>query len=201
MPGQGRVRCWKNGFIWLVLLGILEVTRERRGVVVDVARAVGHEVLSPAVEGVAVGVGEAICDVDLELLRPRLVAEDARIGQPDRRAVWRLDLGVVERPFLKVDRPAGIEPEAVGRVVRVGRVEPADHPLADVGPIVAIGVLEQHQVGGLGDQHALWARSRSRSGSEDDRRTSICLSALPSPSVSSRIRILSFISSLGFQCG
>ena len=29
----------------------------------------------------------------------------------------------------------------------------------------------------------------------------VILSALPSPSVSSRIRILSFISSLGFQCG
>ena len=96
-----------------------------------------------------------IGDVDLELLRPRLIAKDARVGQPHGRAVGRLDLGVVERPFLEVDGTAGVEPEAVRRVVRVGRVETADHPLADVGLVVAVGVLEQHQVGSLGDQHAL----------------------------------------------
>ena len=80
MPGQGRVRWGKNGVQSAVLVGILEVAGERRRVVIHVARAVGHEVLAPAIEGVAVRVGEAVGDVDLELLRPRLVAEDARVA-------------------------------------------------------------------------------------------------------------------------
>ncbi len=47
---------------WLhaaMLVGIVEVARERRGVIIDVARAVGHEVLAPAVKRMTMWVGEA----------------------------------------------------------------------------------------------------------------------------------------------
>ena len=75
-----------------VFFGVLEVARERRGIVIDVARAVGHEVLTPAIECVAVRVGEPVRDIDLKLLRPRLVAEYARIrqrtGGPNGVSTW-----------------------------------------------------------------------------------------------------------------
>ena len=58
-PGAGAGALREERLHPPVLLGILEVAGERRGVVVDVARAVGHEVLSPAVKGMAVRVGEA----------------------------------------------------------------------------------------------------------------------------------------------
>src|SRR5262249_29924201 len=104
----------------LVLVGKLEVTGKRGGIVVDVARTVGYKVLSPAVEGMTVRVGETVCDVNLELLGTRFVAEDTRVRQPNRCAVRSLNLRVMERPLLEVDRAAGIKPEAVGRVMRVG---------------------------------------------------------------------------------
>src|SRR5271165_3643548 len=90
LPSLGKVAARENlgtgagagvlGEEWIhmaVLFGILEVARKRCGVIVDVAGAVGHEVLAPAVERMAVRVGEGIRDVDLKLPRPWLVAEDA----------------------------------------------------------------------------------------------------------------------------
>ena len=60
----------------------------------------------------------------------------------------------MERPFLKVERAARIEREAVGRVMRVGRVEAVQHPLLDVVVIVAVGVFEEQDVGPLRDEDA-----------------------------------------------
>ena len=137
-----------------VLVRVVDVAREQRAVGGDRAGAVDHDVLAPAVEGVAVGVGEAVGDVNLELLRLRLVAEDPRVRAADRRAVRRLDLGLVERSLLKIKGAAGVELEAVGGVVRVGRIEAGEDSLADVGLVVAVGVLQEHQVGRLGDQDA-----------------------------------------------
>ena len=180
--------------------GKVEVAGEQRAVIRVGAGAVDDDVLAPAVEDVAVRVGEAVGDVDVELLGARLVAEDAGVGVAHRRAVGRLDLRVMERAFLEVERAARVEDEAVGRVVRVGRVEAVEHADAEVGLAVAVGVLEEHQVGRLGDEDAavveLEAGRAVQVVGEDGH-----LSALPSPLVSSKIRILSFISSLGFQCG
>ena len=61
-----------------VLVRIVDLAGEGGAEVVGPARGVGHEVLAPAVDVVAPRVGEAVGDLDLELLRPRLVAEDAR---------------------------------------------------------------------------------------------------------------------------
>ena len=148
------------------------MAREQSAVGGDGPGAVDHDVLAPAVEGVAVRVGEAERDVDVELLRLRLVAEDPRVRAADRRAVRRLDLGLVERPLLKIKGAAGVELEAVGGVVRVGRVEAGEDPLADVGLVVAVGVLQEHQVGRLGDQDAavgeLEAGRAMQAAGEDD---------------------------------
>src|SRR5205823_14019996 len=51
-------------------------------------------------------------------------------------------------------RPARSEHEAVGRVMSVGRIQPAQHALTIVGPAITRGVLREKQIRGLGDQHA-----------------------------------------------
>ena len=99
-----------------VLARVLDVTGEQGGVVRLGAGAVDDDVPAPAVEGVAVRVGEAEADVDVELLRAGVVAVDAGVGAAARRAVGRLDLRVMERPLLEVQRPAAVDDEAVERV-------------------------------------------------------------------------------------
>ena len=71
------------------------------------AGAVDDDVLAPAVEDVAVRVGEGDVDVDLEFLRPRLIAKNARVFVAHRRAVDVLHLRLVERPFLEIRAPPG----------------------------------------------------------------------------------------------
>src|SRR5260370_434606 len=99
-----------------------EVAREEGPVIRIGAGAVVDEILAPVVPDVAVRVGEGGSDVGLELLGARLVAIDGTVGDTHGRAVSRLNLRVVERPFLKVERSAWIEREAVGGEVRVRRV-------------------------------------------------------------------------------
>ena len=101
---------------------VVQVSGEQRGMVRLGARAIDDDVLAPAVEDVAVRVGEAEIHVHVELLRARLVAVDAGVGVAHRRAPGRLHLRVVERAFLEIDRAPRIEDEAVGGVVRVGGV-------------------------------------------------------------------------------
>ena len=137
-----------------VLVRKIDVAGEQGRVIGIRAGAVDDDVLPPVVEDVAVRIGEAVGDVDVELLRARLVAKHAGVGQPHRRAVGRLDLRVMERAFLEIEGTARVEREAVGRVVRVGRVEPAEHALAHVGLVVAVGVLEEQQVGRHRHEHA-----------------------------------------------
>ena len=114
----------------MCLLRKIDVAGEQGRVIGIRAGAVDDDVLPPVVEDVAVRIGEAVGNIDVELLRPRLVAKHAGVGQPQRRAVGRFDLRVVERAFLEIERPARIERKTVGRVVRVGRVEAAQDPLA-----------------------------------------------------------------------
>src|SRR5205823_1606921 len=86
-----------------VLLRVLQVAGDQRRVIRVGAGAVVDVVLAPAAEDVAVRVGERVGDVDLALLRARLVAEGAGVGEPLWRAVGRLDLAVVEDALLPVD--------------------------------------------------------------------------------------------------
>ena len=146
--------------------------RRQRGPVVRLAAgAVEDDVVAPVIEDVAVRVGEVHRDVGLELERPRLEAEHAAVGLAHRRPPRRLDLGVMEDAFLEVQRAAGIEREAVHRVVRVGRVQAAEDDLAGVGLVVAVGVLEEHQVRRLGQRGRRRSRTRSRWDCSDRRRT------------------------------
>ena len=117
------------------------------------AGAVVHDVLAPAVEHVTMGVGEAVGDVRLKLERVRPEAPDAAVAKPNR-AGQRFGLGAVEGALLEVERSARIEREAVGRVVRIGRVDAAEHAAVHIGLVVAVGILEEHNVGRLGQEHA-----------------------------------------------
>src|SRR5262249_57270901 len=124
-----------------VLLRMLQVAGEQSAVIRIGAGAVVDEILAPAVPNVAVRVGEAVGDVHVEFLTARLVAEDAAVDAAPRRAVGRLDLRMVESAFLEVQRAARIEGEAVGRVVRIGRVESAQDALAQLGLASAVPAL------------------------------------------------------------
>ena len=133
--------------------GKVEVAAEGQRVVVHVAGAVGHEVLAPAVEHVPVRVGEAVGDVAFDAARARLEAPDTATAVA-QNAVDRLDLAHVEGALLEVEGAVGTEDEAVGGVVGVGGREAVQDALAPVCAVVAVGVLEEQDVGAVGDQHA-----------------------------------------------
>ena len=138
-----------------VLVHPVEARREHRAPVGDRSCAIDDDVIPPGVEGVAVGIGKAVGGVEAKFPRPWLVLEDRAVGDAHRGAPRRLPLGMVEGPFLEVDRPGGIEGEAVGGVVGVGGVEAADDPRLDVVVVVAVGVLEVEDVGALRDDYSL----------------------------------------------
>ena len=138
-----------------MLVHPIESRREDRAPVGNGACAVDDDVIAPGIEGVAVRVGEAIGGVEAELPCPRLILEDRAVGDAHRGAPRRFPLGMVEGPFLEVDRPRRIERKAIGGVVGVGSVEAADDPRLDVVIVVAVGVLEIKDVGALRDDHAL----------------------------------------------
>ena len=96
-----------------VLVRIIEMSGEKRSVVGVGPGAVIDVILAPTIPNVAVRVGEAVRDVDLEFLRARLIAIDAGVGVAHRRTPRRFDLRVHEGAFLPVDRSARIEGEAV----------------------------------------------------------------------------------------
>ena len=134
----------------VVLLG-----RERRSVVRLAAGRIEHDVASPLIEHVAMRVREVHRDVDLDLPRSRLVAEHAAVRLAHRRRPRRLDLGAVEDPLLHVERTTRIEGEAVDRVMRVGGVEAVQQVFLDVVLVVAVRVLQEHEVRRLRDEHAV----------------------------------------------
>ena len=84
-----------------VLLGVDDLTGKGRAEVVGAAGGVGHEVLAPAVEVVAPGIGEPVRHEDVKLPALGLPAEDARLVAP-ARSIRRLDLRVVKCPLLPV---------------------------------------------------------------------------------------------------
>ena len=126
-----------------MLARVVDVAGKRRRIIIDVARAIGDQILAPAIEHMAVRIGERIGDVDFELLSPRLIAIDARVGAALGRTVGRFDLRAVKHAFLKIQRPARIEHKAVGGVMRVGRIQPAQHALTIVRPAIARSVFQE----------------------------------------------------------
>ena len=149
-PQVGRHCLARNCLHPAVFIGIIDLAREGGAIVIQAGGSIGDEVLAPAVDIVAPGVGEAVGDEDVKLLRPRLVSEEARLFETPW-TIRSLDLGVVEGSFLPVEGPARIPGEGVHGVVRVGGVKAVDDDLADIGLVVAVGVLEEHHVRLLGD--------------------------------------------------
>ena len=128
-----------------VLLRIVDVAREGGAEVVCAARGVGHEILPPAVERLAPGIREAVRHEDVKLLSLSVVAEDAGIGAP-LRATDRLHRRLMKRALLH-EQPAGrIAREGTDRVVRVCRIEPVEHDLAEISLVIAVGVFQEDEV-------------------------------------------------------
>src|SRR5262249_26026659 len=134
--------------------GVIDMTREERSVIRNRARAVDYDILPPAIENVAVRIRKAERDIGIERLRPRLVAIDAGVGIAKRLVPGRFNLRLVEGALLEVERAARIKGEAVGGVMRVGRVEAMQQPDANISFVVAIGVFKKNEVRRLGNNHA-----------------------------------------------
>ena len=121
------------------------VAGDRGAEVVRAAGGVGDEVLAPAVEDVPPRIGEGVGNEDLELEALGLVAEDPGVDQA-HRAVGGLDLAVVEGALLEVERAARTPGEGGDRVVAVLGAEAVEDDLVAVGHVVAVGVLDEHQI-------------------------------------------------------
>ena len=133
---------------------VRQVAAEECRVVRVGTSTVDHDVVAPLVEHVAVRVGKAVGHIDFELHGARIVAVHTAVDVPLRWAVRRFNLAVVERTFLEEHIATRPHHEAVGTVVRIGTVQPAEHALTGIGLVVAVGVLQQPDVRALGHQHA-----------------------------------------------
>ena len=61
----------------------------------------------------------------------------------------------MERPLLKVHRTTRIQREAVGRVMRVGRIEAVENSFLHVVLVVTVSVLQKYDVRSLSQQYAV----------------------------------------------
>ena len=137
-----------------MLVREIDVTRKEQCVIRLRARAVPDDVASPGIKDVSVGIGESERDIHVGLLRARLVPKDGSVRHAPRRSPRSFNLRVMERPFLHVDGSAGIQYEAVDRMVRIGGVEPVDQTFLDVVFVVAVRVFQEQQIRPLGHQDA-----------------------------------------------
>ena len=133
-----------------LLAGIVDVAGERRAVVVVSVGRVGDEVLTPPIDDVAPGIGEAVADEHAELFGARFVSEDARFLEP-HRAVRCFDLRMEKGPFLEIQVAARTPGEGVDGVMAVFSAEAVQHDAALVGFAVSVRVAQEHQVGLLRD--------------------------------------------------
>ncbi len=123
------------------------------------ARGVAQDVLSPAVEGVTPHVDElARADVGAEVRGARAELEDHRHRVHAERAARRLDLAVEEDAGLEVEAAVGAPDERVDGVVVVFRAEAREEDAPEVGLAVAVGVLEEEEVGLAGHVRAAVAQ-------------------------------------------
>ena len=111
---------------------------------------VGKERLSPFVEGGAPRVGDGEAGGAFEVLALWAVAEEAAVGGADG-AVGGFDVAVEEGAFAHVDGAGRVGAEGADDVVGVVVVEAAEDDFSGVGAVVAVGVLEEDEVGSLGD--------------------------------------------------
>ena len=132
-----------------VLLG-----RERWPVVRLTAGRIEHDVPAPLVEDVAMRVREIEGHVGLEFPGSRLEPVDAAVVLARDRSPRRLDRCAVKDAFLKIQRAARIEGEAVDRVMGVGRVEAVQHELLGVVLVVSVRILQEDEVWLLCDEHS-----------------------------------------------
>ena len=85
--------------------------------------------------------------------------------------------------------------------MRVGRVEAVEDASRTSALPVAVGVLEEHQVGRLGDEDAAVVELEAGRAVQTVGEDGHLVGLAGRPWCPRRSRILSFISSLGFQCG
>ena len=128
-----------------MLAGIIDVAGKGCGEIIGAAGGVGDEVLAPAIPDMAPRIGEAIGDVDVEFLRLGLITENAAFSSR-LRAIRRLDLGVMEVPFIEVQVAARAPAEIVNRVMGVGTIESRENDLLEVGFACTLGILEEDDV-------------------------------------------------------
>ena len=137
-----------------MLRRVVDASAEGRAEVGVVAGGIGHEVVAPPIEDAAMGIGEAVGDVGLELRGERLVTEDGGVVVADGTG-GGLDLGAVEDTVAEINRTAGIKADGVGGVVRVGGVEAHQDALPGVSLAVAIRIADEPHVRRLHDEHAV----------------------------------------------
>src|SRR4051812_20481835 len=100
------------------------------------------------------GIGEIVGDIGFKFIGARFKAIDGGVFVADGRAVGGFGLGRMEDSFLEVKSTAGVEHEAIGGMVRIGRSEAAEDSFFKVGLAIAISVLEKHEVRRLGNDDA-----------------------------------------------
>ena len=125
----------------------------RQGPVQGGAGGVNKEILTPAVEDVAPGIGDIHLDGALQHAALRAVAEESAIDAA-HRAVRGLDVAVQKNAFAEHERAAGIGGVGTDGVVRIVGIEAAENDLGAVGLVVAVGVAEQDEVRLLGKINA-----------------------------------------------
>src|SRR5262245_41147050 len=116
----------------------------------------GH-VMAPVIERYAPGVGAGIGAKAGEATGSRLKAEPAAVLLADR-AIRRFDLRVMKDRLTKQEVAVGRPDEVVQGVVRVFGAASAEQYLANVGLVVAVGVLEKRQVRHVGHVDAAVAK-------------------------------------------
>ena len=90
----------------------------------------------------------------------RIVTEDAAVGNAHHPVIG-FDLGAVEDSVTQIGGAARIQAHGVGGVMGVGRVDPVEDALHPVGPIIAVGILDEPQIWRLHEEHAVVVKGES----------------------------------------
>ena len=114
------------------------------------AWVVDEEGLPPAIEDVAPWVAYPDAGKDAEIASARVVLVDAPVIVADD-PVEGLHLGVQKDAFLEIDPATGAATPCAYAVMRVLDAKTGHGEFLDVRDVVAVGILEEENVGGLGD--------------------------------------------------
>jgi len=113
-------------------------------------RGIHDEIFTPTVEDMAVRVGKIIGDISFEFLAARFVAINRGIHISHWRTVRRFGLRRVENALLKIERPTRIQDKTVRGVMGIGRSDAAQNAFLEIGFAIAVSILHEHEVRGLG---------------------------------------------------